>query len=156
MKNSKNKSQDNDNSVGDMLEAMIPLLGRITFPVADLQAIVMLKKRNPLDYIKAYNLCDGEHTLSEIAEYIQVSKGTLSPILAEWKDQGIVYEVTRKNGRFYKRLYRLETPRLPKMSKVQKNVNEEPVATSAEPVAHIQSPEEQEIITTNLDQNLGN
>lgn len=108
-------------SMQSMFEAMISLLGRLAFPPEQLRAIIMKRKRNPEDYVKAYNLCDEEHTLSQIADAINVSAGTLSPILSEWKELGIVYEITKKGGKFYKKLYKLEMPKpseIPKEEKV--------------------------------------
>jgi hypothetical protein len=58
-----------------MLEVMIALLGRCVFTPEQLKAIVMKWKRNPEDYVKAYNLCDGEHSVSQIADAINLSPG---------------------------------------------------------------------------------
>jgi len=108
-----NAETESENSVADSLqplfEAMLTLLGRLVYPPEKIREIVTKSKRkkDPKDYVKAYNLCDGEHTLSQIAEAIDVAKGTLSPILSEWKELGIIYETTKKGGQFYKRLYRL-------------------------------------------------
>jgi DNA-binding MarR family transcriptional regulator len=49
-------------------------------------------KKNPENYIKGYNACNGKHTISEIATIIGVTPGTLSPILSEWEELGIIYE----------------------------------------------------------------
>lgn len=95
-------------------EAMITLLGRLVFPPDQLTKIVMKGKRNPEDYVRGYNLCDGEHTLTQVASEIHVTPGTLSPIMSEWKDAGIIYEVVKKGGKFYKRLYKLEVPKVQK------------------------------------------
>lgn len=103
-----------------MFETMISLLGRLIYPPKELTATVMWKKRNPEEYVKAYNLCDGEHTLSQIADAINVSPGTLSPILAEWKELSIIYEVAKKGGKFYKKLYKLEMPKPTEIPKEEK------------------------------------
>lgn len=71
----------------------------------------MKGKRNPESYVKAYNLCDGEHTLSQIAKEINVVPGTLSPILSDWKDRGMIFEVIGSGGKFYRRLYKLDMPK---------------------------------------------
>ena len=92
-------------------EALISLIGRMVFPEDQLKKIIMKKKRNPEDYVRAYNLCDGNHTLSDVATSIKVTPGTLSPILAFWKSIGILYEVERNGKRFYKNLYPLEKPK---------------------------------------------
>jgi DNA-binding MarR family transcriptional regulator len=43
--------------------------------------------------------------VSEIATIIGVTPGTLSPILSEWEELGIIYEVERPNGKFYKKIF---------------------------------------------------
>ncbi|MBI4009672.1 MAG: hypothetical protein HY361_00560 [Candidatus Aenigmarchaeota archaeon] len=92
-------------------EVVVALLGRMVFPENELKNIIMKKKKKPEDYIRAYNLCDGEHSLTEIAAAIKVSTGTLSPILAYWKSIGIVYEINETGRRVYKNLYSLKEPK---------------------------------------------
>jgi hypothetical protein len=89
-------------------EALIALIGRLVFPENELKNIIMRKKRRPEDYVRAYNLCDGKHSLTEIAASIKVSIGTLSPILAYWKSIGILYEIEENRKKNYKNLYPLE------------------------------------------------
>jgi hypothetical protein len=103
-----------------MFEIMISLLGRLVYPPETLRLIVMKWKKKPEDYVKAYNLCDGEHTVKQIADAINVTGTNLSPILAEWKELGIVYEVIKKGGKFYKKLYKLEMPKPSEVPKVEK------------------------------------
>ena len=86
-------------------EVIISLLGRIAFKPEEVRRIVTYKKQNPENYIKGYNACDGKHSLSEIAKIVGVTPGTLSPILAEWEEIGIVYEVERPGGKFYKKIF---------------------------------------------------
>lgn len=86
-------------------EVMISLLGRMAFTPDVIRKIITTRKRNPENYIKGYNSCDGKRTLSQIAKVVDVSLGTLSPILSEWCDLGILYEVERPGGRFYKKLF---------------------------------------------------
>ena len=86
-------------------EVIISLLGRIAFKPEEVRRIVTYKKQNPENYIKGYNACDGKHSLSEIARIVGVTPGTLSPILAEWEEIGIVYEVERPGGKFYKKIF---------------------------------------------------
>jgi hypothetical protein len=94
-----------------MLEALIGLFGRSVFPEDKLRAIVIKGKRNSESYVRAYNLCDGEHGVNDIAKEIGVAGPTLSPILSDWKDWGIIYETNKPGGKFYKRLYKLEEER---------------------------------------------
>jgi len=86
-------------------EIIISLLGRIAFKPEEIRKIVTHKKKNPENYIKGYNACDGKHSLSQIAEIVGVTPGTLSPILAEWEELGIIYEVERAGGKFYKKIF---------------------------------------------------
>jgi len=86
-------------------EIIISLLGRMAFGKEEVREIVTFKKRNPEKYVKGYNACDGNHSVSDLARIIGVTQGTLSPILAEWEDVGIIREVERFKGKFYKRLF---------------------------------------------------
>ena len=40
----------------------------------------------------AYSLCDGDHTLRQIASEVGVSLGTVSNWTRKWRDLGVVYE----------------------------------------------------------------
>jgi len=86
-------------------EIMISLLGRLAFKPDDIRKIVTSKKQNPQKYIDGYNACDGKHSLSDIAKIVGVKPGTLSPILSEWAELGMVYEVEKPRGKFYKKLF---------------------------------------------------
>jgi DNA-binding MarR family transcriptional regulator len=86
-------------------EVIISLLGRIAYKPKEILDIVTLKKRNPDRYIEGYNACDGNHSLSEIAEIVGVDQGTLSPILSKWEEIGIVYETAKPGGKFCRKLY---------------------------------------------------
>jgi hypothetical protein len=96
---------DDLKKIAKQSEIIISLLGRIAFDKNEIKTIVTLKKKNPEKYIEGYNACDGDHSLSMIAEIIGVTVGTLSPILAEWDDIGIIREVERSGGKFYKKLF---------------------------------------------------
>lgn len=85
-------------------EIIISLLGRLAFKPGQVQRMVELRKRNPQNYVKGYNACDGKHSVSEISHTVGVTSGTLSPILAEWEEKGIIYEVEKPNGKFYKKI----------------------------------------------------
>jgi DNA-binding MarR family transcriptional regulator len=86
-------------------EVIISLLGRLAFKPEEVRKIVTAKKQNPQNYINGYNACDGNHSLSDIAKIVGVTPGTLSPILAEWEEIGIIYEVERRGGKFYKKIF---------------------------------------------------
>ena len=77
------------------------------FDEKKIQEIVTYKKRKDLKkkYIEGYNACDGSKIILEIAEIIGVAQSTLSPILQEWEDIGIIYEVQKSGGKFYKKIF---------------------------------------------------
>jgi DNA-binding MarR family transcriptional regulator len=89
-------------------EVIIALLGRIAFHQNEIYQIVTQRKTNPEKYVEGYNACDGKHTVTELAEIIGVSQPTLSPILQKWADIGIIYEVVREGGTFYRRILLLQ------------------------------------------------
>jgi len=88
-------------------EIIISLLGRLAFTPDKVRQMVISNKREDLKqkYVEGYNALDGGKTLSQIADIIGVTSGTLSPILREWEELGIIYEVEKPKGRFYKRLF---------------------------------------------------
>lgn len=116
-------------------EVIISLLGRIAFTPEKIRDIVTRKKHNPEKYIEGYNACDGNHQVTELAKIVGVKQPTLTPILQEWKDAGIVFEVEKPNGKFYKKLYFLgvkkqesrksETPESEESNATQKIIEEQ-------------------------------
>jgi DNA-binding MarR family transcriptional regulator len=86
-------------------EVIISLLGRMAFTPEKVRDTVAKKKQNPEKYIEGYNACDGVRNVNELADIIGVKQSTLSPILQEWAELGIIYEVEKSKGRFYKRLF---------------------------------------------------
>ncbi|MCP8309408.1 MAG: winged helix-turn-helix transcriptional regulator [archaeon] len=86
-------------------EIIISLLGRMAFTPEKIREIVTKKKQNPDKYVEGYNTLNGERTVSQVASVIGVTQGTLSPILQEWEELGIIYEVEKPKGKFYKKLF---------------------------------------------------
>jgi len=88
-------------------EIMISLIGRMAFTPEQIREIVTSNKRENLRprYIEGYNALDGKKSVSEIASIVGVTQGTLSPILSEWEELGIIYEVEKSGGKFYRRLF---------------------------------------------------
>lgn len=86
-------------------EIIIALLGRMVFTPEKIQDIVVKKKQNPQGYTDAYNACDGNHNVNELATIASVDQSTLSPVLKDWEEIGIVFEVEKGKGKFYKKLY---------------------------------------------------
>lgn len=88
-------------------EVIISLLGRVAFTPEQVHDIVISKKRNNFksQYIEGYNSLDGKKSVSEIADIIGVTQGTLSPILLDWEELGIIYEVEKSGGKFYRKIF---------------------------------------------------
>jgi hypothetical protein len=106
-------------SMQPLLEAMITLLGRLVYPPeAILKIITKWKRKDPEEYVKVYNLCDGVHTGTQIADEVHIDQSSLSEVLSDWKNLGIIYEAaTRGRAIYYKRLYILEEPKKSDASK---------------------------------------
>jgi DNA-binding transcriptional ArsR family regulator len=92
----------------EKVEIVISLLGRLAFKEDKVRDIVRKAKRNPDKYVEGYNACDGQQDVSEIARVVGVRPTTLSPILKKWGELGIIYEVQKSGGRFYKKLFPIE------------------------------------------------
>ena len=87
-------------------EVIISLLGRMVFSPDQIRDIVTHGKRknNKDNYVKGYNSCNGNHGVVELSNIIGVAHNTLSPILADWEEIGIIYEIDKPNGKFYKKI----------------------------------------------------
>ena len=92
-------------------EIIISLLGRIAFTPERVREIVTSNKREDLKprYINGYDALNGKRSVSEVAGIICITQGTLSPILSQWEELGIICEVERAGGKFYKKLFPLGT-----------------------------------------------
>jgi DNA-binding MarR family transcriptional regulator len=89
-------------------EIIISLLGRLAFTQKQIREIIEKNKNESLKqkYIDGYNALDGSKTVSEIAAIVGVKQGTFSPILAQWSEKGIIYEVEQTGGgKFYEHLF---------------------------------------------------
>jgi len=100
-----------ENIIIDQLALIIQLLGKVVFKPEDVRKIVVgTHRKNLLNWIKAYNLFDGERTIQyEIANEAGVNNGDLSNDLREWKEKGIIFKVKNKEGKMcYKAITYLE------------------------------------------------
>ena len=87
---------------------IIALIGKLAVTRSEVLKIVVSGKQKAKQqkYVEGYNACDGDHSLSEIAGIIGVDPSTLSPILQNWGESGIIYPVTNpKVGKFYKKIF---------------------------------------------------
>lgn len=85
-------------------DVIIALLARMAFKDGEIREIVTRKKQNPENYVRGYNACDGEHSVTQIASVVGVKQPTISPILSEWEEAGIIYDAGKQGGKFYNRI----------------------------------------------------
>jgi len=85
-------------------ETIISLLARQVIGVVKIVNIVTKNKRNPKRYIHAYNACNGQNGVNILAKTADVSAATISPILRQWEEEGIIYNVGEANRPLYSRL----------------------------------------------------
>lgn len=88
-------------------EVVISLLGRIAFTEDQVRELIIKNKRHNLrdNYILGYNSCDGTNTVSQLADIIGITNQTLSPIIHEWEELGIIYEVQKTGGKYYRKIF---------------------------------------------------
>ena len=71
----------------ELLQCLVQVVGRFAMPADRLRAVVGTGKNR----VKAFNLCDGTHTVSEIARSSKINQGNLSRSIALWVQHGIVF-----------------------------------------------------------------
>ncbi len=74
----------------DLLRCLIQVVGRVAVPRQEVREIVGPKKKSR---IRAFNLCDGSNSLTEIARKAKVNQGNLSRSVAIWLANGIAFWV---------------------------------------------------------------
>ena len=89
-------------------EIIISLLARQVLGEEQIKKIVILGKKNPNNYVRGYNACNGKNSVTEIANVIKVKQPTLTPILKSWEEKGIVYNIGEKNKPLYVKLLNLK------------------------------------------------
>jgi CRP-like cAMP-binding protein len=71
------------------LRAILAMLARQAIPPEDLRKIVA-PRADSAKQLKAYNLCDGRTTQSEISKQSGIDASNLSKTLARWEAAGII------------------------------------------------------------------
>jgi len=75
--------------IKDLLQIAIQVIGRIAIPHENVRTIVGTNSK----YIKAFNLCDGTLTQSEIARKAKIKRPNLSRAMNRWVTNGILFLV---------------------------------------------------------------
>ena len=80
-------------------EVMIRLLGKLAFSPDEVKEIVVGKRHKKPQWIRAYNLCDGEHQhQKEIAQEAGIDRSDFSKAIREWEQLGILFYVKSEGG----------------------------------------------------------
>jgi hypothetical protein len=78
---------NSDKVLHDLLRCAIQVIGRIGIPPEKVREIVDTGKRQ----VKAYNLCDGTLSQSEIAKKAGLDQGNFSRVTARWIEHGVAF-----------------------------------------------------------------
>ena len=78
-------------------ELIISLLGRIAFKNDELKSLVTKGSKKPEQMMRAYNLCDGATSVTEIAKEADIVQSSLTEAVDKWERIGIILK--KKKGR---------------------------------------------------------
>jgi|SRR5208282_2483706 len=78
-------------------ELIISLLGRIAFKNDELKALVVKGSKKPKQILSAYNLCDGQRTITAIANTVDIAQPSLTEAVKKWEELGIIMKKTKGN-----------------------------------------------------------
>lgn len=88
-------------------QIIISLLARMAFGEEEIKKIITHGKRNPNEWIRGYNACDGSKNVKEIAKIVGVKPPSATPVLRSWNSSGIVYNVGSEKRPIYMKLLTL-------------------------------------------------
>ena len=97
-----------DDTIVQQNYLIISLLGRIAFPKDSLKSSVQKGSKKPAQIVKAYNLCDGRTSITDIAKAAKLAQASLSAAVDKWESQGIVLKIKIKNEIFPRKLFEIE------------------------------------------------
>ncbi len=99
------------------LRAILATVARQTFPPSQIRELVAPAGAGGEKQLRAYNLCDGTRSQSEIAKELGLDAGNFSRTLARWVDSGIVIRVGEGREMRPVHVYPLPTSLMKKGSK---------------------------------------
>jgi DNA-binding MarR family transcriptional regulator len=89
-------TEDETEEVTRWKELIISLLGRIAFKNDELKNMVTKGSKKPEKMMRAYNLCDGTTSVTEIARRAGVAQPSLTIAVDKWERSGIIFK--KKKG----------------------------------------------------------
>ena len=94
----------NELQLNFLLRCAIQVVGRLSIPPDNVREVVASTKK----HLKAYNLCDGTLTLSEVAKKAGLDTGNFSRTSDRWVENGVVFRV--KQGKEIRLLHLYPIP----------------------------------------------
>jgi DNA-binding MarR family transcriptional regulator len=76
-------------------ELIISLLGRIAFKNDELRELIQKGSKEPEEILVAYNLCDGQTPITDIAKKAGIAKPSLTVAIEKWEGLGVVFKKMR-------------------------------------------------------------
>ena len=86
-------------------ELIISLLGHLVFPAGKLKDLVAKGSKKPKAIIKAYNLCDGTLSITDIATKVGIAQSSLTDAVNKWEKLGIILKIKEGNNIYPLKLY---------------------------------------------------
>jgi len=86
-------------------ELIISLLGRIAFENDELKTLIVKGSKKPKQILSAYNLCDGQTTITAIANEVDIAQQSLTEAVKKWDELGIIIKKTKSNEVLPRRLF---------------------------------------------------
>jgi DNA-binding MarR family transcriptional regulator len=88
-------------------DLIISLLGRMAFENDELKALVIKGSHKPEEILSAYNLCNGQTTITSIAKEVGIAQPSLTEAVKRWEDLGIVIKKSKGNEVLPLRLFEI-------------------------------------------------
>ena len=88
-------------------DIIISLLAKQIIGPEKIRKTVISNKRNPAEWIKGYNACDGKKGVGEIAKIANVAQPTATVMLKSWEEEGIIYNIGSETKPLYKKLIKI-------------------------------------------------
>lgn len=76
-----------DDTIEYLLECLIHVIGRVAIPVDQVSQVVGDGRKQR----KAFNLCDGSKSQTEVAKAAGIAQGNLSNTFKRWVENGVAY-----------------------------------------------------------------
>jgi len=86
-------------------EQLILHIGRIAFKEQELKELVTKGSKKSAAIIKAYNLCNGLLTITQIAKKVGIAQPSMTAAIDRWAKLGIVFKKEEKGAVYPLRLY---------------------------------------------------